>query len=199
MSDDPAPVDPLDALEAEATDPLDIEMVQLMRKVVLRENRRRAQETTDEHGSPLPRLTLDGPRPPTDDPLLRVGYAMVEHLPPRWEYAILQIAAAADDVRIGITVKHETGGPLTFRHLLYLPDVAAASAELRRSMYEADGRGTWYGAGITLQQSGAMTTHYDYDNPPFGYWGPNEVTLARRDQELYPRPPERLPDWHPAR
>lgn len=48
-----------------------------------------------------------------------------------------------------------SNGPLTFQHLLYLPDV--------------------------------------------GVWGPDEVELLRRDQELYPRAPEWLPPWHPAR
>jgi hypothetical protein len=197
MSDD-GPIDPLDALEAEATDPLDIEMVQIMRKVALRESQRRAQETTDDEGDPLPRLDLDDPRASTDDPLLRIGYALLGHLPAGWLYAALHASAAADEVRTGVMVKLEGGGPLTFRHLLYLPDVAAACADLRRSMYEP-ARGAWYSIMVMLRQNGALSPQFFNDQPPFGNWGPGDAELLRRDQELYPRPAERLPEWHPAR
>lgn len=198
MSDAPGSVDPLDALEAEATDPLDIEMVQIMRKAALRENQRRAQETTDDDGDPLPHLDLDDPPASTDDPLLRVGYALLGHLPAGWLYATLHVSAAADELRMSVMVKLAADGPVSFRHLLYLPDVAAACAALRRSMYTEDD-GTWYSFTLMLRQNGAMSTHVLDFRPPFGDWGPGEADLLRRDHELYPRPPERLPNWHPAR
>ncbi|WP_166353978.1 hypothetical protein [Phytoactinopolyspora limicola] len=82
------------------------------------------------------------------------------------------------------------------------PEFAAACLELRRSMYQADrpgGRGAWYNAIIRMRRDGLIAPLYDFSQPPFGHWGPREVDLVRRDQELYPRDPGQLPAWHPAR
>ncbi|MBB5791945.1 hypothetical protein [Jiangella mangrovi] len=199
MSDDSRPVDPLDAMEAEASDPVDVELVQALRASLDKHARERAEETTDDDGEPLPRLILEGPRPETGDPLLLVGYALLGHLQEGWEYATLHASAAADDLRMAATVKLAGEGPLTLRHLHYLPDVAAACAELRRSMYQDDGRGAWFNITIMLRQNGAINFIVLDEQPPFAYWGPGDAELLRRDQELYPRDPEHLPFWHPAR
>ncbi|AYY11715.1 hypothetical protein EF847_02200 [Actinobacteria bacterium YIM 96077] len=156
--------------------------------------------TTDKHGNPLPRLDVDNPRTTTDDPLLRVGYALLPQLPGDWEVAILHVTVAADEVRTFATVKDRGRPPLEGR--LHYPGVSAELAEacvaLRRATYEPDGRGVWYNANIRLERNGAIAALYDFVNPPFGCWGPNEVELARRDQELYPRDPQQLPVWHPS-
>lgn len=195
MGDD-RPVDPLDALEAEAKDEVDLEMVRVMRAALEKHEREQAAETTDDDDNPLPRLDLDATAEP-DDPLLRVAYALLGHLPDGWLHAILHASAAADDVRTNALVKLEGDRPLTLHHLLYLPDVAAACAELRRSRYE-EGHDAWYNATILLRRSGFVSSFY-LDHPPFGVWGPDDAALLVRDHELYPRPPERLPVWHPSR
>lgn len=160
-------VDPLDALEAETTDPDALELLRVMRVALAKHEREQADETTDEDGNPLPRLDLDATTAP-GDPLLRVAYTLLGHLPDGWRYAILSASAAADDVRTSVTVKLEGDGPLTMRHLLYLPDVAAACAEQRRSRYE-DGHDAWYSATFLLRRSGVVSTFYP-DHPPFGVW-----------------------------
>lgn len=171
-----------------------------MKQAALTEHGEHVPETTDKQGNPLPRLNLDDPDPATDDPLLRVGYTLLAQLPEHWESAMLNVTAAADEARTFVVVVRrpavDSEPPET---TFYLPGVAEACSALRRATYEADGRGAWYNAHIRLDPNGTLVPLYDYDTPPFGYWGPNEVDLVRRDHELYPRDPELLPDWHPAR
>ncbi|PZF84442.1 hypothetical protein [Jiangella anatolica] len=172
----------------------DEELGRTMRAAMLDSGR---DHWADADGAPYPRLELDDPPAPTDDPLLAVGYALLAHLPEGWEFALLTVSAAADEVRTYVTVRLP-GGDARHRILLYLPDVAAAALALRRATYEPDGRGAWYGALIRLDNDGRLATKYDYDGPPFMQWGPGEVELLRRDHELYPRDPEHLPPWHPV-
>lgn len=151
----------------------------------------------DEHGNPLPRLDIENPPASTDDPLLRVGYALLANLPEQWASAMLQVDVAADEVRTKTLVFGE--GAEAPGRSYFFSDLAESCMALRRSFYEPDGRGAWYHATIQLYRSGAIRVHYSYDSPPFGPWGPREVELMLRDQELYPRDPENLPPWHPAR
>ena len=155
--------------------------------------------TTDEEGNPLPRLDVDSPpAEPPEDPLLRVGYALLAHLPLNWESAILEIAGAADDVRTLATVRVHGDSP-SVSDTRFFTDLTELCLALRQSTYEP-GRGAWYNAFIMLVRDGTIkAAHYDFDLPPFGAWGPREVALVLRDHELYPRDPEQLPDWHPAR
>ncbi|HEY9409038.1 MAG TPA: hypothetical protein VIP77_05600 [Jiangellaceae bacterium] len=185
-------VDPFDVFAAE-----DPELAQRLRRLILKHDRERAARTTDDHGDPFPRLDLDDPPATPDDPLLNVGYALLAVLPDGWEAALLTAAAAADEVRTMVVVRMP--GDATFRQrLLYLPTVAEACSALRRSVYDAAGR-AWYGLILRLERSGVMHASYEFDEPPFLQWGPREVDLVRRDQELYPRDPAQLPGWHPAR
>ncbi len=164
-----------------------------------KQERDQAEVTTDADGNPYPRLDLDGPPPATDDPLLRVGYALLAELPDEWEYALLIVSAAADEVRTWVIVKVPSDDVTAMRNLFYLPRVAEAAAALRRATHEPEGRGAWYTLTVRLERTGALKPRYDYESPPFMTWGPGEVELLRRDQELYPRDPAKLPDWHPAR
>lgn len=175
------------------------ELQEALKHGALTEQRERAPQTTDEHGNPLPRLNLDDPDLATDDPLLKVGYALLAQLPEPWEFAMLNVTAAADEARTFVVVRRPASDAEPFETTLYLPGLAEACSELRRATYETDGRGAWYNAHIQLRRNGTMVPVYDFNTAPFGFWGPNEVDLVRRDHELYPRDPELLPDWHPAR
>ncbi|WP_116947675.1 hypothetical protein [Jiangella endophytica] len=189
MSDEPAHEVTNELLELS-----DEELGRTIREAILDSGRDHWPDT-DEHGVPYPRLRLDDPPATTDDPLLTVGYTLLAHLPDGWEYALLTVSAAADEVRTNVTVRLP-GGDARSRILLYLPDVAAACTALRRASYVPDGRGAWYGAIVRLDSDGRLATKYDFDSPPFLQWGPGEVELLRRDYELYPRDPEHLPPWH---
>jgi hypothetical protein len=196
MRDDSAPPDPLGSSSAEADEAA---LRDLVHGLTLREHRRQAAQTTDQDGLPLPRLDLADPHPVTDDPLLRVGYALRDRLAGDWLTATLMVSAAADEVRTWAMVTRPAAGPQQYGHLLYLPEIATAAAGWRRASYEPHGRGAWYGVTVRLNANGTLVAELDYDGPPFLFWGPNEVDLLRRDHELYPRPPGRLPAWHPAR
>ncbi|WP_069109167.1 hypothetical protein [Jiangella alba] len=153
--------------------------------------------TTDKDGNPLARLDLNRPPPSTDDPLVRLCYALLAELPEHWQKATVDVGAAADEVRMFVVVRMPGEGH-HYRNLHYLPAVAEAAAALRRSMYEAGGRGAWYRAMIQLYRDGTALPHYHFDEEPFLHWGPGEVELLRRDHELYPRDSEHLPPWHPV-
>jgi hypothetical protein len=191
------PQESLESLREMASNVGDEELGRLLREGTAAHERDVTAATTDEHGNPLPRLNIDDPQAMTTDPLLRVGYALLAELPERWEAAVLSVTAAADEVRTNVLVR--TPDKVSFElHMLYLPETAAACSELRRTMYEADGR-VWYNAIIRLNSNGTLVPNYDFQGPPFTYWGPREADLARRDQELYPRQPGDLPPWHPSR
>lgn len=153
--------------------------------------------TTDEEGNPLPRLDLDNPPATPDDPLLRVAYALVAKLPEQWENVTLQVTGAADDIRTVAVVRVQGDRP-SLNNLYFFTDLAEPCLALRQSTYEP-GRGAWYYAFIQLFRDGTIDKTYNYVTPPFGAWGHREVDLVLRDHELYPRDPDRLPPWHPAR
>lgn len=153
--------------------------------------------TTDEQGNPLPRLDVDDPPSVPDDPLLRVGYALLARLPEDWESATLQITGAADDVRTSVMVRVRGDFP-SFNNLRFFTDLTEPCLALRQATYEP-GKGAWHRAVISLYRDGTIHPSYNYVTPPFGAWGRREVDLVRRDHELYPRDPEQLPSWHPAR
>lgn len=151
---------------------------------------------TDEDGNPLPRLDMDSPPSASDDPLLRVGYALLAHLPERWDYVMLQATGAADDLRTVVMVRVPGRDP--GMGIMFVTDLIEPCLALRQATYEP-GRGAWYNAMIALYPDGTIRPIYDYTMPPFGDWGPRELDLVLRDHELYPRDPEQLPPWHPAR
>jgi hypothetical protein len=199
MGADPDDADPPD--EAEPFAELDV-------SPELREELRRFSEramalvneppTEDEHGNPPPRLDVENPpATPPEDRLLRVGYALLARLPEHWPSAMLQVHAAADEVRTQTMIFGEDAeAPV---RTCYFIDLAEPCLALRRASYEPDGRGAWYSAMIRLFSDGTIRPTYNYTSPPFGTWGAHEVELLIRDQELYPRDPEALPSWHPAR
>lgn len=175
----------------------DEELGRTMRTALTDPQRLDPPPTTDKDGNPLARLDLERPPPSTDDPLVRLCYALLAELPEHWQKATLDVGGAANDIRMFVVVRMPGEGH-HFRALHYLPAVAAAAGTLRRSMYEAGGRGTWYRALIQLYRDGTVLPHYNFDDEPFLHWGPDEVELLRRDHELYPRDPEQLPPWHPV-
>ncbi|PSL05185.1 uncharacterized protein DUF600 [Haloactinopolyspora alba] len=79
--------------------------------------------------------------------------------------------------------------------------------ELRKSMYEP-GKGTWYNATFTVDDTGKITADFDYDNPAARRHGQRQRARHRggaynelmlKDHTTYPRDPENLPDGRHAR
>ena len=154
-----------------------------------------------ERTDPPPRISLTDERPATDDPLLILGYALLDHLPDDWTSARLYVTSAAETVRTWVDV--DTGhSDEPGEEAFAVPEIAAECLALRKSMYEP-GKGTWYNATITLEHKsphvGQLTTRFDNERRPFVYWGPEEIELVHRDIELFPRDPDWMPEWHPLR
>lgn len=157
-----------------------------------------APPTKDEQGNPLPRLNIENPDSAPQDPLLQVGYTLLALLPSGWRRVFLLATAAADDVRTSAHISMDDSDPPEVLELFFA-DLIRPLRLLRRSMYQADGLGAWYNATIQLYRDGTLHPKYAYQTPPFGCWGLREFELVRRDHEMYPRDPENLPRWHPAR
>jgi hypothetical protein len=126
--------------------------------------------------------------------LTAIGRAMARAAAPGWERVEVTITGAGP--MSGTTVAVVDGNGVTDRSAGLDDEGQDAADELRRDMYQP-GKGTWYNATVTLTNSGKLNAGFDYDNPPFG--GDADADLLLEDQRLFPRDPEHLPAWHPAR
>jgi hypothetical protein len=65
------------------------------------------------------------------------------------------------------------------------------------------GKGTWYYARFTVDESGECNARYDYGriplNPAFDEDLGDIRELLIEDQKMFPREPGHLPEWHPSR
>ncbi len=145
-----------------------------------------------------------------DPVLLRaVAQAMVDVAPDGWHRMTLDVMAAYDHVDTGIEVEMADGSISDEDVLLELEGLDAVD-DLRKGMYEP-GKGTWYLATITVtagEHADApfeVDHSFDFDHAPYGGIkdGPDggnaDPALLLRDHQVYPRSPENLPSWHPAR
>jgi hypothetical protein len=57
-----------------------------------------------------------------------------------------------------------------------------------------EGKGTWFGLGVTVIPDGAVTAEYNYDSEP-EWFDTIEPTLYVQEQEKYPRDLEHQPEW----
>lgn len=142
---------------------------------------------------------------PDPSKLDAIGHAMVAAAPERWRKITLTATTAADMTSAQVSVDMQDG---TVHNTSKLDrDGVLAISGLRKSMYQ-EGKGAWYNATITVDESGKILADFDYDNAPFGgiaddddpdSEGDAEPDLLIEDNEMYPRDLEFLPDWHPAR
>jgi hypothetical protein len=143
-------------------------------------------------------LDLEHPPTTTQEPLQQIAYTLLSQLPQRWESVMLDVHAAADEVRyVGLVITQEADEPLDKR-FRFFSGLTEPCLALRRATYDPHGQGVWYSAIIRLSPDGTGDAIYNFTFPPFGCWGPHEQALVLRDQEMYPRDLEQLPDWHPA-
>lgn len=78
---------------------------------------------------------------------------------------------------------------------------AGACAKLRKAMFK-DNTGTWYRASFAIDSSRQLTVEFDYEAKLFDEDEDGEdfiISLLLDDQKRFPRDPEHLPDWHPAK
>lgn len=133
-----------------------------------------------------------------------IGRAMADAAPEGWKTLTLDVTAAGNLTDVGFDVEMHDGSEPDIEPPDDGVDVAAA---LRKAMYEPD-KGTWYNATFTVDDTGKITADFDYDNPPLGGMvnddepdpgGDADDALMLKDHKTYPRDPENLPSWHPAR
>lgn len=134
-----------------------------------------------------------------------VGRAMVDSSPPGWRRVTLDVTAAANMTKTSLAVELEDGR--VDSKLTIDSEGAIACDELRESMYQ-EGKGTWYNARFVIDESQQVNAEFDYDGPPFGgvaddddpdSEGDADPELLLEDQRMFPRDPDLLPEWHPAR
>ncbi len=136
----------------------------------------------------------------TPELLNDVGQAMVDSVPDGWKRITLDITGAGNLVRGKMAVTMNDG---TVNTRVALDRAGARSARLFREGSHEDGTGTWYNAHIEVGDDLKITADYDYDQPPLGglsgQGGQANEEVLRKDQEMFPRSPENLPEWHPSR
>ncbi|SDU77200.1 hypothetical protein [Jiangella alkaliphila] len=138
-----------------------------------------------------------------DDRLRDIADAARRSAPDGWQRIVVHAEALADEVEIGLTVTLGDGS--TTKKVRPESGLGATVGELRREMYDP-GRGGWYLADFTVVGVDVTTT-FDYDTCPFGGLIDDDEPDSEadadpedllRDHEMYPRPADRLPAWHPA-
>jgi hypothetical protein len=127
--------------------------------------------------------------------LQKIGEAIAHAADGPWRSSTLSITGAAALIGTELAIERPDGSVDTTTPLEH--DVLDWCDELRDEMF-TEGEGTWYNATITVTDDGQIDTTFDYDNPPFA--GEDDLEdLLLDDQEEYPRRPDRLPEWHPAK
>ncbi|MGW5191961.1 immunity protein YezG family protein [Kribbella sp. NPDC004138] len=126
--------------------------------------------------------------------LATIGKAMARSAFPGCEEAELKITGAGP--LSGTTFSANAADGSVNRKIGLERDGQDAADQLRKEMYQP-GKGAWYNATITLTRSGRLTADFDYDTPPFE--GDADPDLLIEDHRLFPRDPEHLPTWHPAK
>jgi len=131
---------------------------------------------------------------PPPELLTEIGKGMIDGAPDEWQRLELSLTSAGLMIKSGLSVTKSDGSVDKLHEID--GDTLAACDELRESMYQ-DGSGTWYNADIIVDRSGNIESTFDYENPPFD--GTADPELLTEDQQEYPRDPEHLPNWHPAK
>jgi hypothetical protein len=126
--------------------------------------------------------------------LTAVGRSLAQSGPEGWRELELKISGAGGMTSTNVRATRADGS--IDRDCELDDDGDDAAAGLRESMYQ-EGKGAWYNARLTLDNSGQLDATFDYDNPPFE--GDADSALLIEDQRLFPRDEARLPDWHPAK
>ncbi|WP_298327652.1 hypothetical protein [Haloactinopolyspora sp.] len=139
---------------------------------------------------------------PDQSKLNEIGRAMVASAPDGWHLLTLEVTAAGDMIRGRLYVTTDDSSPR--KKVRMDEDGVIAASELREDMYQEQ-TGTWYNATFQVAAGGEIRAEFDYENAPYGgiasddSEGEADPELLIEDQELYPRSPEHLPAWHPAR
>jgi hypothetical protein len=126
--------------------------------------------------------------------LTSLGKSMARSAPQGWEQVEVRITAAGP--MTGTTFMATKADGSVDRKIALDHDGQDAAAQLRKEMFQPS-KGAWYNAGITLTRSGQLNADFDYDTPPFE--GDADPDLLIEDHQLFPRDPENLPAWHPAK
>lgn len=134
-----------------------------------------------------------------------IGNAMVAAAEGDWRQLVLNVTAAANMIGTAMVIgrpdsstdKRHGAGKNALRTL----------HELREAMYQ-EGKGTWYNATFVVDEERRISADFDYENPPFGgvaddddpdSEGDADPELLLEDHRMFPRDPDVLPEWHPAR
>lgn len=129
--------------------------------------------------------------------LTEIGQAALAAAPRGWTRITLEASGMGPATDTSARAETSTGVEL----FTIDADGAAACAKLRKSMFK-DSTGTWYRASFTIDSSKQLTVEFDYEAKPYDEDEDGEdflVDLLLDDHKRFPRDPEHLPDWHPAK
>jgi Immunity protein YezG-like len=138
---------------------------------------------------------MTDPEVDTDDLYQRIANSAVTNLPEEWQTARITIYMVS--TRSHLEAEYTTqpdSEPVSFRSDR---DAIRAFKELRK-LTAQPGKGAWYGAVFTVDRAGKFDVTFDYDTKP-AFPGGIEDESYLKDLEAFPRDPEYIPEWMPAR
>jgi hypothetical protein len=106
------------------------------------------------------------------------------------------ITVQALNKMIGMIAFYEVGGKmLTFDPEENGRDITMKIKSLREQMYDlSPGKGAWYTAHFTVDNTGKFQTHFDYDNEPEFTYTPSKEKFID-DLKTFPREERLIPQW----
>jgi hypothetical protein len=134
-----------------------------------------------------------------DSHLRQIYESMTRDINDPWTRVELVATGVGSGIDLTRTLLLRDGGRIS---LPFDMDGGVAVVKLRESMWESQ-QGTWYIGQFFVDPAGGTGATYDYESIPL-HPGSSETPDDIRDelledQELFPRDPERLAAWHPAR
>ncbi|GAB3299002.1 hypothetical protein [Parasphingorhabdus pacifica] len=113
---------------------------------------------------------------------------VVDSAPVGWGLIAIEYLCIGRHVEVGVGVQDSDGNPINWE-----PPKEADNIfwRLRVGMYQ-EGAGTWFSAFFRISPPDTYEIFYNRDNEP--PWNAPEDSYPR-EQELFPRDSENMPDW----
>ncbi|MEU4740684.1 immunity protein YezG family protein [Actinosynnema sp. NPDC023658] len=138
---------------------------------------------------------MTNPTLDTGDVYQKIVDASLANLPDDWNTARITIYMLSSQSHLGAEyTTQNVEAPIKFVPTF---DALRAFKELRE-LTAQPGKGAWYTAIFKMDRSGKFDVEFDYDiKPAFPYDVDDED--YHEDLDEYPREPEYIPEWMPAR
>ncbi|MFD3686936.1 hypothetical protein ACFWTE_19200 [Nocardiopsis sp. NPDC058631] len=124
------------------------------------------------------------------DTVQEIGDRTIESVWGEWSEIVVDYKGLVGLSSSRVSVRRPEGGT---QWDLLLPEVGRLLGRLRTGMYQP-GKGTWFTARLTIQESREIGVHFDHQNLPEFDVDPDPRSF-HQDMQYFPRSADHLPDW----